>query len=242
MIPRGQKNLNVVGIIPARGGSKGVPKKNIKLLGNKPLIAYSIEEAKKSKYIDRLIVSTEDEEIAQVAKKYGAEVILRPPEMATDQAPTEPCLIHVVEQLKNTDGFMTGIVVLLQATTPFRKAADIDAALEKLVAHPTADSIYSVYEAPHQFNPYWISRIDDDGFIKPYLGDNLNTNRQSLPKVYWRDGQIYAVYADKLLETGSRFGKTGSVPYINTTDKYHINIDHITDFWLAEILVDKGLV
>ncbi|MFH1890107.1 MAG: acylneuraminate cytidylyltransferase family protein [Candidatus Kuenenbacteria bacterium] len=242
MIEKDNKKLNIIGIIPARGGSKGVPRKNIKLLGDKPLIAYSIESAKKSKYLDRIIVSTEDKEIAEIAKKYSAEVIMRPLEMATDSAPTEPSLIHVVEELKKNENDTTHIVVLLQVTSPFRKAEDIDKALEQLIKHPTADSIYSVYEAPNHFNPHWISRIDDDGFVKPYLGDSINLNRQSLPKVYWRDGQIYVVYADKLIKTGSRFGENGVIPYINTTDKYHINIDTELDFMLAELIVEKNLI
>lgn len=242
MIERNGKQLTVVSIVIARGGSKGVPRKNIKPLAGKPLVGYTIEAGKGSQYIDRVICSTDDDQIGKVAESFGAEFFKRPAELATDAAAVEPTLVHVVETIRDRENYSTGIMVLLQPTTPFRKSIYIDQALEKLVAHPTAGSIYSVYPAPQKMNPYWISRIDDDGFIKPYLGEQYFPTRQSLPKVYWRDGQIYAVYGDQLLKTGSRYGETGSLPFINEDDKYHINIDDITDFMLAEILIERGMI
>lgn len=241
MITQNKKQLTVVGIIPARGGSKGVPRKNIKPLCGKPLIAYSIEEAKKSRFLDRIIVSTEDKEISNIALKYGAEIIIRPKELATDLSPTEPTLIHVVQELQNKEGYGSDIVVLLQPTTPFRKAAYIDEALEQLITHPTADSIVSVYEAPQKFNPHWCSRINDNGLLVPYLDDHYFPNRQSLPKIFWRDGQIYAVYTQSLIKNQSRYGEKGTLPYFNNKDKYHINIDDISDFWMAEYLIKHEL-
>lgn len=242
MIVYKNKSYKVIGIIPARGGSKSIPRKNIKILAGKPLIAYSILEAKKSKYLDRVIVSTEDEEIAQISQSFRAEIIKRPPEMATDFSPTEPCLIHVLEELKNKENYDADLVVLLQATTPFRKAKDIDRALENLVENENADSIVSVREAPERANPHWTCRIDEKGFVCPYVGENFFPSRQSLPKVYWRNGQIYAVWAKALLETGSRYGKRGCLPYLMPGDVDHINIDENIDFLLAETLIAKGII
>jgi len=242
MITYKNKSYTVVGIIPARGGSKGVPRKNIKLLAGKPLIAFSILEAKKSKYLDRIIVSTEDKEIAEISKRFGAEVVKRPEEMARDTAPVESCLIQAIEQLKEQENYNADLMALLQPTTPFRRVEDIDKALEKLVENNKADSIVSVREAPERANPHWTCRIDEQDFIQPYVGENFFPNRQSLPKVYWRNGQIYAVWAKALLETGSRYGRRGCIPYLMPGDIYHVNIDEDVDFILAETLIKQGII
>lgn len=232
-------NKKILAIIPARGGSKGVPRKNIRNLGDKPLIAHSILEAKKSKYIDLLAVSTEDEEISRVSKEYGCKVIPRPQELAGDSAPISKGLIDAVEQAKK-EGFETDIIILLQPTTPFRKVEDIDKAIE-LFDKEQADSVVSVCEAPNKFNPHWVRKIKD-GLLEPYLEEDKahpHLMRQELPKVYWRNGQIYIVKKDILFSTQNLYGKT-CVPYIMPRGN-HVNIDEENDFLLAELLIEKGI-
>jgi len=241
MISKNGKKLNILGIIPARGGSKRLPRKNIKLLCGKPLISYSIEEAKKSKLLDRLFVVTEDEEIYNVAKSHGVELIKEPEHLAGDKVVMEDVLIHTVKTVVEEHKFNPHIIVLLQPTTPYRTAETIDEAIKKLVEHPEADAIVSVYKAPQHYNPHWVSKIHDDGYIRPYIGEKYVPLAQLMPEVYWRDGQVYAVYTEKLLETGSRYGNK-CIPYINREDRYHINIDDELDFMLAELLIEKGLI
>ena len=230
---------NIVGIIPARGGSKGVPRKNIRPLAGKPLIYYSIVGGKKARCLNRLIVSTDDLEIADVAQNLRVEVILRPKDLATDDAPMVPVLKHVVTYLENEEGYLTDIVVVLQATTPFRRAKDIDQAVQLLV-DTGADSVVSVCEAPHTCNPHWVMKIAD-GRLSPYLdADKGYARRQDLPKVYWRNGQIYAVKKEVLFRTNSVYG-VDCRPYI-MSGEYHINIDSELDFLLAELLLREKRV
>lgn len=230
---------HIVGIIPARGGSKGVIRKNIRLLAGKPLIWYSIKGAQKSKLLERLIVSTEDCEIAEVARRCGAEVVIRPQELASDQAPTPPVLQQVLTYLEQEEGYRTDVVVLLQATTPFRKAEDIDKAIQ-LLLDTGADSVVSVIEAPHTCNPHWVRKIVD-GRLCPYLDDDkLYTQRQALPKVYWRNGQIYALKRETLFNTGDLYGEDCR-PYLMSSE-YHVNIDGEIDFRVAEVLIQEGKV
>ena len=235
-----ENKINIIGIIPARGGSKGVPRKNIRLLNGKPLIYYSMKEAKKSTLFDRIIVSTEDEEVAEIAEKYDVEVIIRPEELATDDSPVMLTLQHVVTYLKETEDYDTDIIVMLQSTTPFRKAIDIDNAI-RLLIETDADSVVSVCEAPHTCNPHWVRKIVD-GKLRPYTDReaDLHPMRQELPKVYWRNGQIYAVKKDVLFDTGTLYGEDCR-PYIMPR-KYYVNIDEELDFLLAELLIEKGLV
>lgn len=235
-----EDEINIIGVIPARGGSKGVPRKNIRLLNGKPLIYYSIKEAKKSKFLDRIIVSTEDDEIAEIVKKFDAEVIIRPNELATDESPVMLTLEQVVTYLKEKEDYDTDIIVMLQPTTPFRKATNIDNAI-KLLIETDADSVVSVCEAPHTCNPHWVRKIVN-GKLHPYLDQekDLHPLRQDLPKVYWRNGQIYAVKKDVLFETGTLYGNNCR-PYIMPR-KYHVNIDDELDFMLAELLIKEGKV
>ena len=137
-------NLNILAIIPARGGSKGLPGKNIKPFLGKPLLAYTIEEAKRSKYITKIVLSTDDTAIAQVGKKYGAEIpFLRPSELATDTSLAPDAYIYTIERLKNEQGYAPEIVVILQPTSPLRTVDDIDAAIS-LYLEKNADSVISV--------------------------------------------------------------------------------------------------
>ena len=235
----------VVGLIPARGGSKGVARKNIRLLGGKPLIVYSINQAKRSRYLDRVIVSSEDAEILSVARDADCEVLQRPTELAQDD--THSCLVmrHAIDTLEHSESRTVHVLVLLQPTSPFRKAVDIDAAVE-LHRQTGAESVISVVEAPHWGNPHWTRRIDEQGRLVPYLeGTSLfvpgTGPRQGLPTVYWRDGQIYVVRRDVLYGPNAyRYG-VDVRPHIRRRG-YLVNIDDEADLEWAEFLLKTGKV
>lgn len=182
----------VLAIIPARGGSKGVPRKNIRELGGKPLIAWTIEEAKKSKYIDRLILSSDDQEIIEVAKSFGCEVpFVRPAELALDETPGIEPVLHAIEMLPGYD-----IVVLLQATSPFRKVEDIDGCIRHCM---DSDATATVSVTEVEQNPYWMYTIDTAGKMAPLiLKDTFYTRRQDLPAVYILNGAIYVARSEWL--------------------------------------------
>ena len=180
-------------IIPARGGSKGVPRKNIKELAGKPLIAWTIEEAKKSKYIDRLILSSEDDEIIEVAKKYGCEVpFKRPLELAQDDTPGIGPVLHAIEQCPGYD-----YVVLLQPTSPLRTVGDIDGCIEKLLEN-NADFCVSVTEPDK--SPYWMYTEENDKLVPLLSQEKLVPRRQDLPKVYALNGAVYVGKSGSFVE------------------------------------------
>jgi CMP-N,N'-diacetyllegionaminic acid synthase len=182
----------VLAVIPARGGSKGVPRKNIRELGGKPLIAWTIEEAKKSKYIDRLILSSDDQEIIEVAKSFGCEVpFVRPAELALDETPGIDPILHAIDMLPGYD-----MVVLLQTTSPLRKVSDIDGCIERCV-EGKAKSAVSV--TPVEESPYWMYTVDSSGKMTPLMSSNkFYTRRQDMPPVYVLNGAVYVVYGDWL--------------------------------------------
>ncbi len=184
--------MNIIGIIPARGGSKGIPKKNIKLLNGKPLIAYTIESALKSK-LDKVIVSTDCEEIAEVSRKYGIEVIIRPQALAQDETPTLPVLQDVVFQLSEKyDAVMT-----LQPTSPLRTVKHIDEAINLFGNNSAADSLVSVVEVPHSFVSEKLMKFDGQYLV----GSTTPKRRQDTQIKYARNGAaIYITKIDKLQE------------------------------------------
>lgn len=204
------KEYSVFALILARGGSKRIPKKNIKELAGKPLIAYSIDEAKKSKYIDRLITSTDDQEIADVASTFGSEVpFLRPSELAQDTTTDYPVFLHALEWLKEHDNWEPDIVVQLRPTSPLRTVEDIDAAIELLAAHPEADSVRTV-ALPEQ-NPYKMYRIEENGFLTPLLTipgvpESFNLPEQQLPKGYKHVGYVDVAWRRTLQDKGRMTG------------------------------------
>ena len=167
--------MNILAIIPARGGSKGIPRKNIKLLAGKPLIAYSIEAAIKSEFVNRVIVSTDDDEIEQISIKYGAEVIIRPKKLAEDDSPTIDGIIHALNILEKT-GYLPDIVVLLQPTSPLRTQDDVDNAIIYYLKNKDKyDSLISICEFDH--SPYWSLKVDN-GNLKPNFGEEyFNTKK-----------------------------------------------------------------
>ena len=230
--------MNILAVIPARGGSKGIPGKNIKLLAGKPLIAYSIEAASKSRLINRIFVSTDDDKIKQISKKYGAEIIKRPKEMAKDDSPTMDSIIHVLNNLEKK-GFVTDIVVLLQPTSPLRTHEDVDNAINLFIKNKDkCDSLVSVCEYDH--SPYWSLKVDGD-FLKPNFGEEyFKMRRQELPKIYMPNGSIFISNKKSLLKSKS-FYKGNIIPYFMKSGE-SIDIDTLIDFKLAEItLGDKNI-
>jgi len=224
----------VLAIIPARGGSKGIPRKNIRLLAGKPLIAYSIETALKSRYIDRIIVSTEDEEIAKIAKIYGAEVIKRPKELARDETPTIDAVKHVLEFLKKKENYIPDIIILLQPTSPLRSVEDIDNAVE-LFLNNDCEGIISLCEAKSP--PYWSFRIRKR-YIEPILGwDFLHKRRQDVPKSYAPNGAIYITTVKNLYRYNGFLSKK-TMAYIMPFER-SIDIDEEIDFKFAEFLLGE---
>jgi CMP-N-acetylneuraminic acid synthetase len=229
--------MRILGIIPARGGSKGVPKKNIKLLGGKPLIAYTIEAAKKAKLLTQIILSSDDEEIVKVAKDYELEVpFIRPAKLASDESPTILTVIHALNFYKEK-GIEFDAVCLLQVTNPFRTTDFIDKAIEKFTITKT-DSLISVLEVPHEYNPHWVFTKNKDENLEISTGETeIISRRQELPSAYYRDGAIYLTKTSVILKQQSLYGK--SISYIKSDESTHVNIDTMEDWFKAEELLHK---
>lgn len=236
--------MDILGIIPARGGSKGIPGKNIKVIAGKPLIAWTIEAAKKSKLLTRVIVSTDDDKIADVAKKYGAEVpFLRPVNLAEDLSTDVEFLIHALDWLKSNEGYEPEIVVRLPPTSPLRTVDNIDLGIQKLIDTPEADAVRPIIETPK--HPYKFWKISADGkWLEPFLDKSTtgfdepqNLPRQLFPKVYMHTGAMDVIRSKTLREQNSTSGK--KLAYFFMTPEASINIDHVIDFEFAEFLLNK---
>ncbi len=227
--------MNILGIIPVRGGSKGIPRKNIRPLAGKPLVAYTIEAALKSELINKVIVSTEDSEIAEVSKNFGAKVLKRPENLAQDETKTAPVLVHVVNELK-AGGYVPDIIVLLQATCPMRDEIVIDEALKELISSDN-DSIFTAFWATRAM-PLW--RKNHDGSVTALYDYHLRPRRQEnylIEDVYCEDGALYAIKYDAF-ETIHDF--IGNNPKIYPVER-HIDIDDLEDFRKVEqVLIKKG--
>jgi|TARA_B100000378_G_scaffold28575_1_gene21695 CMP-N-acetylneuraminic acid synthetase len=225
--------LNIIGIIPARGGSKGIPSKNIKLLGEKPLIAYTIESALESNFLSKVILNSEDENILREGQKYPIENYRRPFQLAQDDTTS---IAVIKEQLHNLlqEGENIDAICLLQPTTPFRRKSLIDDAITKF-KDGNNDSLISVREIPHEYNPYW-AFSDLDGTLELTVErEQIVSRRQDLPKTYHRDGAIYITKTEVILNDNSFFGeKTG---FIDTTKDPHVNLDTMKDWEKAENMI-----
>lgn len=244
--------MSVLVLIPARGGSKGIPRKNIRPFAGHPLIAYSIAAARAAECVDRVIVSTDDEEIAAVARQYGAETpFLRPAEFAQDDTPDLPVFQHALNWIAANEDEAPEIVIQLRPTSPFRRVRHIEEAVYRLMENPQADSIRAVC-APFQ-NPFKMWRIAADGFLSPLLthldelgiqpvaGQALepyNMPRQALPEVYWQTGYIDAAWSDTILYKGSMTGER-ILPLVTDPGEW-IDIDSPADWRLAEALLLNG--
>lgn len=224
--------MRILAIIPARGGSKGVPRKNIKLLGGKPLIQYTSEIALKSKYLTKVILSSEDEEIMNIAEIAGIEVpFKRPSNLAEDKTPTLPVILHALDFL-SAQGEKYDAVCLLQTTCPFRTVAFLDAAIHKFIEKGT-DSLVSVQEVPHEYNPHWTFEENISGNLAITTGETeIVSRRQDLPKAYHRDGSIYITKTSVLRLKKSLYGN--SIAYIESSKVNYVNIDTLEDWGKAE--------
>ena len=222
-----------IAVIPARSGSKGLPGKNIKELCGKPLIVYTIETALKSKVFDKVIVSTDSMEIAEIAKKAGAEIpFLRPKELATDTADSMDVLIDAIKFLEEK-GEKFDYIMKLQPTSPLRTEEDIRKSV-KLLFEKNADSIISISECQH--HPLWCNTIDKDLKMYNFIKEEIkNKNRQELPKYYEINGLIFLSNIEKLLKLKEWYGKN-SYAYISN-NKNAIDIDNIIDFNFVENLM-----
>jgi len=229
--------MKILGIIPARGGSKGIKKKNIKLLGDKPLIGYTIDAVNDSKLLDKTILTSDDDEIIKVAQNLGLEVpFKRPSNLATDESPTIDTIIHVIEYYKSQNINFEAIC-LLQVTNPFRTGKFIDDAIRKF-ENSNSDSLISVLEVPHEYNPHWTFKENDEGHLKISTGESeIISRRQNLPKSYYRDGSIYIVKTDVVINQKSLYGNT--ISYIESDKVKHVNIDTMEDWEKAEKLIIK---
>lgn len=234
-------SAEVLGLIPARGGSKTIPRKNILPLAGYPLIAYSIAAGLKANRINRLILSTDDQEIADIGEAYGAEVpFLRPEEHAQDQTPDLPVFQHALIWLSEHEGYTPDMVVQLRPTSPFRKVSHIDRAIKTLLDRPEADSVRSVCQ-PFQ-DPFKMWRIDDEGFMVPLLDtafdEPYNMPRQQLPEVYWQTGYVDAAWSKTILEKKSMTGDK-ILPLIIGPGEY-VDIDSRADWKRAELMIQSG--
>ena len=219
-----------VAIIPARGGSKGVPRKNIRPLADQPLIAYSIQDALEAKGVDRVFVSTDDAEISEISKNYGAEAIHRPAELANDTASSEAALIHAVSEIENLDIGLDNIV-FLQCTSPIRTGSDIDQALETLQAKQ-ADSLLSV-SPNHRF--LWEEK---EGVAHPINYDYRHRpRRQDMSPQYVENGSIYLFKPWVLKEYKNRLG--GKIALYVMSEEAALEIDSTTDFKVIEAIVSE---
>lgn len=226
--------FTTIAIIPARGGSKTIPTKNIKLLNGKPLIYYTITEAQKSKYLSHILVSTEAQEIAQIAREYGAVVISRPLALAQDDTPSLLVYQHVIKYLEQVEDLHPDIIVILQPTSPLRTVEDIDGAIEKFL-EAGCDSVVSVCEVEHP--PHWMYSLQGDR-LKPVIeGGNKITRRQDAPKVYRLNGAVYVTRRDVIINENKVLG-TDSRAYIMPVER-SVDIDTELQFMLAELLM-KG--
>ncbi|MFH0875115.1 MAG: acylneuraminate cytidylyltransferase family protein [archaeon] len=233
----------VLAIIPARGGSKGLPRKNILNMCGKPLIGWSIEQAKNSTYVDRVIVSTDDKEIAEIAKKYGAEVpFLRPKEYATDTVSPTDAILHVIYELEKT-GYLPDIVIQMQPTCCIREPEDIDDALRVLISNKTAKSIVSLIKIENTSHPDFVVKLDNNGFIGGKLGDSFR--RQNLSDRYAYNGTILASYTSSLKKFKS-FNNEFTLGYVITQKYKTLDINDNWDFIQTEAvlnyLLEKNLL
>ena len=227
--------MKVLGLIPARGGSKGVPRKNIKLLDGKPLLAYSAESALKARRLSRVILSTEDEEIAEVGRGVGLDVpFMRPAELATDTAATFPVVMHAIDTLRS-QGDSYDAVCLLQPTNPLRRAMDIDECIE-IMERYGSDAVVSVLPVPEPFNPMWVFWKQDDGRLVLSSGESEPVaRRQDLPQAFHRDGSVYLSRTNVLFEHGNLYGR--SIQSYEMDPQYAVNIDTANDWERAEQMI-----
>jgi N-acylneuraminate cytidylyltransferase/CMP-N,N'-diacetyllegionaminic acid synthase len=229
------RSNSILALIPARGGSKGLPGKNLMTLAEKPLIAWTIEQAKGSSYIDRLLVSSDDGAILRTAKHYGAEApFVRPQELARDDSKSIDVVFHAIDWCL-LSRIPMDVLMLLQVTSPLRTTDDIDRAVE-LFFDREAGAVVSVCETTH--HPYWTNTLGDDLSMKSFLKPSAVTNRQELPRFYRINGALYIGSVDYIREIGGFFGPK-TFAYIMPRER-SVDIDTKMDLDFAEFLMKQG--
>lgn len=229
----------ILAIIPARGGSKGIPLKNIRNFAGLPLLAHSIKTAKESKLINRVIVSTDSPEIAKIATKFGAEIpFLRPAKYARDDSLDLPVFLHALKWLKKNENYVPDIVVHLRPTSPIRSMSKVDSAIKLLINNKKADSVRGVIKSKQ--NPYKMWLINKTGFMKPVVEINkykeaYNMPRQKLPETYWQTGYVDVIYTKTIVEKKSMSGAK-IIPFLLDSNDW-VDIDTLEDWKNAEKLI-----
>lgn len=227
----------IVAIIPARGSSKKIPRKNIMPLSGKPLIAWTIETSLKCQCLDRVIVSTEDAEIADISKKYGAEIpFMRSMDLSQDSTPDLPVCQHALRQMADNENYYPDIVVWLRPTCPLRRVEDIKSAVDKLI-ETGADCVRSVTQVEH--HPYWMKRLEEDR-LQPFLKDKDEKKyyqRQLLPELYRLNGVVDVVWAKNVLMKQQLF--SGDMRAVIIPYEFSVDIDTELDFMLAEAILER---
>ena len=228
--------MRILGVIPARGGSKAVPGKNLRLLAGRPLIAYTADAARESRRLSRLIVSTDDPAIREVARGLRLEVpFMRPKELAQDDTLMLPVLQHAVHAMAG-QGFHADAVVLLQPTSPLRRGEHIDRAID-LLESTGAESVVTVVEVPHQFNPASVMRLEGER-LKPFVDGPLILRRQDKLRAFARNGPAVLVVRTSVLERGSLYGDDCR-PLVMSAEE-SVDVDTAADLELLERLLARS--
>ena len=232
--------MKVLGLIPARGGSKGVPDKNIRLLCGKPLLQYTAEAALAARFLSRVILSTEDKEIARVGERCGLDVpFVRPADLAEDETPTLPVVQHAVRWLED-QGEQFDAVCLLQPTNPLRRPEDIDACIQ-LLETTGADAVVTIVPVPAEHNPHWVYFQNGSDFLRLSTGETTPiARRQELPPAFHREGSVYVTRRDVLMETNSLYGSKLAGHLIAAESS--VNIDGLQDWARAEAILSRNSV
>ncbi|MEK7208929.1 MAG: acylneuraminate cytidylyltransferase family protein [Patescibacteria group bacterium] len=236
MLKSESNTLKILAVITARGGSKGIPGKNIKLLGGKPLIAYTIETAKQSRLLTHTILSTDDEKIINVAKEYGIEMpFVRPKELAQDMTPHLPVIQHAIKFMEEKLGYQFNYVVILQPTSPFRTVEDLDETINLLI-ETGADSAVSVVEMKDN-HPIKAKKLDGNQVLPYCIPEPEGIRRQDLPPAYKRSGAVYAMRRDLVMNDNRLYGDN-IVGYEVPLER-SIDIDVPLDWLQAEYMLDR---
>lgn len=227
--------MRVLGIIPARGGSKGIPRKNIRPLGGRPLLQYTAEAALGARRLADVVLTTDDPEIAELGRRLGLRIpFLRPAELARDDTPSLPVLRHTVSLLEE-QGETYDAICLLEPTSPMRLPEDVDACIDRLV-ESGADAVMTVLPVPVQYNPHWVYLMAEDGALRVSTGDPEPVpRRQELPPAFNRDGMVYVTRRNVLMEQNSLYGRR-TLGIVIDPDR-SVNIDSPDDWARAERLL-----
>ena len=226
--------MHILGIIPARGGSKGVARKNLRSVAGEPLVVYAIRAAQQSRLLTAFLTTTDDDEIAKIARLHGAPVLRRPPELAQDDTPMVPVLLHALESAEREAEARYDAIVVLQPTAPIRTGEDIDTVITMLEKDSTVDCVISVSSVDDE-HPARMYYLDEEGWLEPLKKEWETSQRQALPVVYYRNGALYAVRRSVLVEQKTVMGNRKKA-YI--MPRSHLcNIDDERDVIIADLLV-----